>query len=156
MKKEAIILLTEDDDGHAGLIQKNLSRSGIENQIIHFNDGQKVLDFLKFNGEGPHRKRNTAYLLLLDIRLPEVDGKEVLLQLKADAELCKIPVVMLTTTDNPEELAYCSAIGSSLYIVKPIEYQQFSTTIRELGKFLSIVEVPKVNGGLHQDATSSA
>lgn len=146
MRKEIHIIIAEDDDGHAALINKNLRRAGIENDIIRFADGQQVLDFLFRKGDGPHRKAGDSYLLLLDIRMPKVDGIEVLRQLKADEELRKIPVIMVTTTDDPREVEHCHLLGCSNYITKPVDYEKFVNAIRQLGLFLMIVQVPAVNG----------
>lgn len=149
MNKEVVILIAEDDEGHTELIRKNLTRSGIDNRIIHFRDGQEVTDFLFCRGDGPHCKSGDAYVLLLDIRMPKMDGTVVLEQIKKDPELCKIPVVMITTTDDPREVAHCHALGCSSYITKPVEYDRFVAAIRHLGFFLTIVQVPPINGN-HQ------
>lgn len=141
MKKEVVILIAEDDPGHASLIKKNLKRAGISNKIIHFTDGQQVLDFILQNKTEDEFKL-ISYLLLLDIRMPKVDGVEVLRQIKQDQELKKIPVIMITTTDDPKEVNACHKLGCSTYIVKPIDYEQFIRAIRQLGLFLSVVEVP--------------
>jgi CheY-like chemotaxis protein len=147
MEQEVTILLAEDDEGHAILIKKNLKRAGINNQIIRFKDGQEVLNFLfNKNSENIHREKNAAYLLLLDIRMPKVDGIEVLRQLKADKELCKIPVTMLTTTDDPREIEHCHALGCSNYIAKPLEYDKFTEAVQQLGFFMKVVKVPQING----------
>lgn len=146
MKKEIRVIIAEDDDGHAALIKKNLRRAGIENDIIRFADGQQVLDFLFEKGDGPHRIHGDPYLLLLDIRMPKVDGVEVLRQLKADKELRKIPVIMVTTTDDPREVEYCHMLGCSNYITKPVDSEKFVNAIRQLGLFLMIMQVPTVNG----------
>jgi len=146
MKKEIHIIIAEDDDGHATLIKKNLRRAGIENNIIRFADGQQVLDFLYMKGDGPHRIHGDPYLLLLDIRMPKVDGLEVLRQLKADKELRKIPVIMVTTTDDPREVEHCHMLGCSNYITKPVDSEKFVKAIRQLGLFLMIVQVPAING----------
>ena len=74
MKRDVVILIAEDDDGHASLIDRNLKRAGLANDIIRFRDGQELLDFLLRNGSGPHREAHVAYLLLLDIRMPKADG----------------------------------------------------------------------------------
>ncbi|MCP5104336.1 MAG: response regulator [bacterium] len=151
MKKELEILLAEDDEGHAHLIKKNLARSGVVNQLQHFKDGQELLDFLFFIGDGPHREDEKAYLLLLDIRMPRVDGVQALAKIKEDRELRKIPVIMLTTSDNPKEIELCHSIGCSNYITKPVEYESFVTTLKQLGLFLTVVQVPTIhkNGGPH-------
>jgi CheY-like chemotaxis protein len=146
MKKEVAILIAEDDEGHASLIKKNLRRAGISNEIIHFKDGSEILEFLMKSNNGRHRESGTAYLLLLDIRMPKVDGVEVLHQVKQDEELRKIPVIMITTTDDPREVENCHRLGCSNYITKPIDYDKFVESIRQLGLFLMVVEVPKLNG----------
>jgi CheY-like chemotaxis protein len=146
MKKEVAILIAEDDEGHASLIKKNLRRAGISNEIIHFKDGSEILEFLMKSNNGRHRESGTAYLLLLDIRMPKVDGVEVLRQVKQDEELRKIPVIMITTTDDPREVENCHRLGCSNYITKPIDYDKFVDSIKQLGLFLMVVEVPKLNG----------
>jgi len=146
MKKEVVILIAEDDEGHASLIRKNLKRAGVSNEIHHFKDGQEALDFLMGTNNGQHRKSGAAYLLLLDIRMPKVDGVEVLRQIKGDEELCKMPVIMITTTDDPREVENCHRLGCSNYIAKPIDYEKFVESIKQLGLFLMVVEVPSING----------
>ena len=145
-EKEVVIILAENDAGHASLIMRNLNRAGIVNQILHFKDGRETLDFLFQRGEGPKHEKGTAYILLLDIRMPKVDGVEVLQQIKQDAELRKIPVIMITTTDDPREVERCHSLGCSNYIVKPVDYDKFIEAIRQLGLFLMVVEVPKIDG----------
>ena len=146
MNKEVIILVADDDDGHAGLIQKNLGRAGIANEMMRFRDGQEILDFLFRRGTGPQRKADEAYILLLDVRMPRMDGMGVLREIKADPELRKIPAIMITTTDDPREVTLCHELGCSNYIVKPVEYEAFVNAIRQLGLFLAIVQVPQIDG----------
>ena len=146
MNKDVIILVVEDDEGHAGLIRKNLARAGIINEIIHFKDGQEIIDFLFKQGDGPHRCSGVAYVMLLDIRMPKLDGVEVLKMLKDDPELRKIPTIMITTTDDPREVENCHKLGCNNYITKPVEYEAFVNAIRQLGYFLSVVQVPMING----------
>jgi len=147
LNDEAVILIAEDDEGHAGLIMKNLTRGGIINRTLHFTDGQKVLDFLFQSGGENGRESGKAYVLLLDIRMPLVDGMEVLARVKADPELRKMPVIVITTTDDPREVANCHSLGCNSYITKPVEYEAFVNAIRQLGLFLAVVQVPSVNGG---------
>lgn len=144
MQREVVILVVEDDHGHARLIEKNLRRAGLNNRIERFEDGQDVLDFLFRRGDGQKRQMDVAYLLLLDIRMPKVDGIEVLRQVKADPELKKIPVSMLTTTDDPREVEKCHALGCNNYIVKPVDYEKFAEAIKRLGMFITLVQVPDV------------
>ncbi|MFO7728324.1 MAG: response regulator [Desulfonatronovibrio sp.] len=146
MNQEVVILIAEDDEGHAGLIRKNLLRAGIVNKILHFRDGQQILDFLLRTGQGPKREIHGSYVLLLDIRMPKLDGAQVLALVKADPELRKIPAIMITTTDDPREVDRCHALGCNNYITKPIEYENFVQAIRQLGLFLSVVQVPTLNG----------
>ena len=146
MKEEVVVLIVEDDDGHARLIEKNLRRASIKNEMLRFADGQQILDFLFRRGEGRQREDFTPYLLLLDIRIPKIEGVEVLRQIKQDEELRKIPVIMLTTTDDPLEVDACHRLGCSHYIVKPVEYDKFSAVLGQLGLFLKIVQVPRING----------
>jgi CheY-like chemotaxis protein len=144
--REVIILVAEDDAGHARLIEKNLTRAGLRNPIVRFDNGQAVLDFLFRRGSGQQRAAEMPYLLLLDIRMPQVDGIEVLRQLKQDPELRKIPVIILTTTDDPREVERCHAIGCASYIVKPVDYDKFAEAIKGLGLYISLVQVPEING----------
>ncbi len=146
MKGALTILIAEDDMGHAALIQKNLRRAGINNPIVHFKDGQEALDFLYGNSDEPKFQSGSSYLLLLDIRMPKVDGVEVLRRVKDDPGLRKMPVIMITTTDDPREVAHCHELGCSNYITKPIEYENFVEAIRQLGLFLMVVEVPEIDG----------
>lgn len=144
MRKDVQILIADDDMGHATLIQRNLKRSGLSNTIIHFKDGRELLDFL-FSADGVSNFQvGTSFLLLLDIRMPKVDGVEALLRIKADPVLKKIPVIMLTTTDDPGEIEKCHLLGCNSYIVKPIDYEKFVEAIKKLGVFLQVIEVPKL------------
>ena len=145
--REVAILIAEDDAGHARLIEKNLTRGGLSNRITRFDNGQAILDFLFRRGGGPHRAEDAPYLILLDIRMPQVDGIEVLRQVKADPELRKIPVIMLTTTDDPREVERCHDIGCSSYIVKPVDYDKFAEAIKSLGLYISLMQVPGIAAG---------
>ncbi len=146
MHDDVVILVAEDDEGHAGLIKRNLKRAGIVNKIFHFKDGKEVLDFLFERGGGQHRRHGASYVLLLDIRMPEIDGIDVLRRIKDDDELCKLPVIIVTTTDDPREIEQCHAMGCNSYITKPIEYENFVHAIRQLGLYLSVVQIPAING----------
>src|SRR5580693_8350399 len=141
MTKEVVILIADDDLGHVRLIEKNLNRARLHNPIERFDNGQDILDFL-FSRSARRRGKEAAYLLLLDIRMPKVDGVEVLRQIKADPELKKIPVIMLTTTDDPREVEHCHALGCSNYVVKPVDYDKFAEAIKQFGLFIALVQVP--------------
>ncbi len=146
MNKEGVILIAEDDEGHFELIKRTLQRAGVCNEILRFADGQETLDFLFIKGDGLKREPNREYLLLLDIRMPKIDGIEVLEKIKQDPNLKKIPVVMLTTTDDPVTIERCHDLGCSVYIVKPVEYEDFTDAVHKIGLFLSVVEIPQVSG----------
>lgn len=154
MKKDVYILIADDDMGHVNLIQKNLRRWGIANPIIHFKDGQEVLDFLfKKQKHNPSHKKPNSYLLLLDIRMPKIDGMEVLRRIKKDPELKKIPIIMLSTTDDPFDIGQCHYFGCNSYIIKPIKYDKFIESIRILALFLEVIEVPSIKAN-DKDNTS--
>jgi len=136
------ILLVEDDPGHARLIERNLRRAHITNEIVTLGDGQQALDYLFKEGTYAGATHTLSLLLLLDLNLPQLDGYQVLARLKADARTRHIPVIMLTTVDDPYEIERCYALGCSVYVTKPVEYEQFEEAIRKLGLFLSIVQIP--------------
>jgi CheY-like chemotaxis protein len=136
------ILLVEDDPGHTRLIERNLRRAHISNDIVVFGDGQEAVDhlFKESADEGPRQAR--PLLVLLDLNLPGLDGYQVLARLKANERTRHIPVIILTTTDDPREIERCYALGCNVYITKPVEYEQFAEAIRKLGLFLSVVKIP--------------
>lgn len=144
MNKSPTILIVEDDEGHAILIRENLEMAGLKNPIEHFRDGQAVLDYF-FDQDGKVlRSHEGTYLVLLDIRMPKVDGIEVLRRIKSDPELRKLPVIMLTTTDDSREVERCHQLGCSVYIQKPVDYDKFTEAIRRLGLFMMLLLVPPV------------
>ena len=140
------IALAEDDDGHATLIQRNLERVGLVNGFTRLKDGQEALDFLLAQGAYAGRPVGEMTLLLLDINMPRVDGVEVLRRIKADPRTAPMPVIVLTTTDDPREIERCYRLGCNVYITKPVDYQAFIEAIHRLGLFLQVVQVPR-NGG---------
>jgi CheY-like chemotaxis protein len=144
MSTEALtIVLAEDDDGHAYLIQKNLERAGLVNGFLRVRDGQEAIDLLRGEGDYAGTGLLGRCLLLLDINMPRVDGIEVLRQIKTNPVLALTPVIMLTTTDDPREVERCYSLGCNVYITKPVEYEQFVEAIKQLGLFLQVVQVPE-------------
>jgi CheY-like chemotaxis protein len=134
------ILLAEDDDGHALLIERNLKRAGLVNRVVRARDGQEALDLVRAGiGAEP---ASVPFLLLVDINMPRIDGVEVLRQLKADPKTALVPVIMLTTTDDPREIERCYQLGCSIYITKPVRYEDFVEALKRLGMFLEIVKLP--------------
>lgn len=144
MRDDAVILIAEDDDGHYSLMEKNLLRTGISNRIIRFTDGQQTYDFLQQLKDPSFPDSTRPYLLILDIRMPKIDGMELLDLLKADPVLKIIPVIMLTTAHSPELIVKCRMCGCNMFVIKPTEYEQFVQSVDRLGHFLSIIEVPTV------------
>ena len=142
MKKKLLYLLPTTIPGHVTLLKKNLQRSGIINKFKIFINGKELLDFL-FDAE--QSSGNGAYLLLLDIRMPKIDGIQVLEKIKQNKKWKKMPVIMLTTNDAPDDINKCYEIGCSNYIVKPVEYNSFIKSLGNLGLFLTVVEVPEIN-----------
>lgn len=136
------IVMIEDDEGHARLIEKNIRRAGISNRIHHFLDGNSALDFLYDSEHGP--VRNGPALILLDLNLPDMSGTDILAKIKADgSSLRRTPVVVLTTTDDKVEIQRCYDLGCNVYITKPVNYENFADAIRQLGLFLSVIQVPE-------------
>ena len=143
--REVTILLAEDDPGHARLIEKNLRRAKISNDIVTVSDGRQALDVLFGEGDYAGQKRPSWLLVLLDLDMPVLDGYQVLERMKADERTKRIPVVILTTTDDAREVSRCYELGCNVYVTKPVDYKQFSEAIHKLGLFLSVVTIP--NGG---------
>lgn len=138
MKKDIVILIAEDDAGHFQLIKKNLWLTCVDCDILQFKNGQEVLDFLFKTDTGVYLEDKKRYILLLDIRMPQVDGIEVLKRIKEDEELRKIPVIMLTTTSEAGMIKQCYELGCSYYMVKPVNYHHFMEAVQNLGEFLSL------------------
>lgn len=134
------LIMIEDDEGHAHLIKKNLERAGIANELIHLNDGAKAIEYFFLL-----KDKKVSYdksLVLLDLNLPRVDGYEIIRRLKKEEKTRMIPIIVLTTTDNPREVDRCYELGCNVYITKPVEYEAFSEAIRKLGLMLAVVKIP--------------
>jgi CheY-like chemotaxis protein len=133
------ILVVDDDEGHSELVRRNLRRAGVNNPIVSVTSGQAALVFR----EGPFAARPPGHLMVvLDINMPGIDGIDVLTRIKADPERRAIPVVMLTTTDDPREVARCYERGCNVYMTKPVEPLAFIEAVKRLGLFISVVNVP--------------
>ena len=134
------IIMIEDDEGHARLIEKNIRRAGINNEICHFTNGGDALNYLMNHDNGP--RLNGPALVLLDLNLPDMSGTDILAKVKSDEKLKRTPVVVLTTTDDKVEIQRCYDLGANVYITKPVNYESFADAIRQLGLFLSVIQVP--------------
>lgn len=140
MSTSVKIVMVEDDHGHARLIEKNIRRANIANDIAHFADGSSALDYL-FSDEV---RANGPLLILLDLNLPDMSGTDILEKVKNDERLRRAPVVVLTTTDDKVEIQRCYDLGCNVYITKPVDYESFAGAIRQLGLFLSVMQAPEI------------
>lgn len=139
------ILLVEDDDGHARLIERNLRKVSLINPIERVPDGQEALDYLHNEGRFTDREKYLRpQLVLLDINLPRVDGIEVLERIKRHPTLRAVPVIMLTSTDTQAEVDRCYHAGANGYVSKPVSIASLGEKLSRLGLFLEIVELPQI------------
>ncbi|ADP71726.1 response regulator receiver protein [Rhodomicrobium vannielii ATCC 17100] len=140
MNKPVAIVMIEDDHGHARLIERNIRRAGVTNEIIHFSDGASAFAYFKRIESEPADLN--PILVLLDLNLPDMSGIDILEYLKNDGHLRVAPVIVLTTTDDQLEIRRCYDLGCNVYITKPVDYEQFAVAIRQLGLFFSVIKVP--------------
>jgi DNA-binding response OmpR family regulator len=142
MSQPVTIIMIEDDEGHARLIERNIRRSGVNNEIVPFTNGTAAVNYL-FGRDGTglnHKGR--ALLILLDLNLPDMTGIDILRRLKESRYLKCAPVMVLTTTDDSQEIKRCYDLGCNVYITKPVNYDSFANAIRQLGLFFSVIQVP--------------
>ncbi|WP_293801356.1 response regulator [uncultured Bosea sp.] len=135
--------MIEDDEGHARLIEKNIRRAGVSNEIIPFANGTDALSYL-FGADGSGAvSAGRQLLILLDLNLPDMGGVDILEKVKANVHTKRSPVVVLTTTDDSREIQRCYDLGANVYITKPVDYDGFANAIRQLGLFFSVIQVPE-------------
>jgi CheY-like chemotaxis protein len=138
------IIMIEDDEGHATLIERNIRRAGVSNEIVKFASGTPALDYLIGGGGKPGVKNGKPYMVLLDLNLPDMSGVDILKKLKETPKTERIPVIVLTTTDDKNEIQRCYDLGANVYVTKPVNYENFANAIRQLGLFFSVVQVPEL------------
>lgn len=136
------VLMAEDDEGHATLVRRNLRRGGLKSDPVHLRDGQELLDYVYHRGPWLNRPTHEHVVMLLDLNMPRLGGAEVLERLKRDADIARIPVFVLTTTDNSFELDRCYALGAAACLVKPVDYGAFGDMVQRLAEFLLTAKLP--------------
>jgi len=139
------IIMIEDDEGHARLIEKNIRRAGVSNQIMPFTDGTSALNYLMGADGTGEVSSGRQLLILLDLNLPDMTGVDILEKVKANEHTRRSPVVVLTTTDDQREIQRCYDLGANVYITKPVDYDGFANAIRQLGLFFSVIQVPEAD-----------
>ncbi len=143
MDSEVEILLIEDNLNDAELTIRALRKNHIANMLVHLKDGVAALDFLFGTGEYAGRNiNNKPKLILLDLKMPKVDGLEVLKRIKTDEFTKKIPVVILTSSKENPDIEKCYLLGANSYIVKPVEFDNFSKAVSEIGLYWMLLNQP--------------
>lgn len=138
------IVMVEDDEGHARLIEKNIRRAGVHNEIVPFADGTSALNYILGADGSGEASSGRPMLILLDLNLPDMTGVSILEKVKSNAHTRSAPVVVLTTTDDEREIQRCYELGANVYITKPVDYEGFANAIRQLGLFFAVMQVPEV------------
>ncbi len=136
------VLLAEDDEGHATLVRRHLRRAGLESALVHLRDGQELLDYLHQRAPWSGRAAHHSVAMILDLNMPRLGGFEVLERLKEDADVARIPVFVLTTTDNALEIDRCYSLGAAVCLVKPVDYGAFGEMVRRLAELLITARLP--------------
>ncbi len=140
--KPVSIVMVEDDEGHARLIERNIRRAGVNNEIVAFKDGTSALAYLLGADGSGEESSARSLLILLDLNLPDMTGVDILAKVKSNTHLKRSPVIVLTTTDDQREIKRCYDLGANVYITKPVNYESFANAIQQLGLFLSVMQVP--------------
>ncbi len=142
MAKPGRILLVEDDPNDVELTLSALAENGLANEVVVTRDGEQALDYLFRRGAYASREEGNPIVVLLDLKLPKVDGMEVLKRVKADPDLKAIPVVVLTSSREEQDLVKSYHSGTNAYVVKPVDFHEFVQAVRELGLFWTVVNHP--------------
>jgi two-component system, response regulator len=143
MNQEVEVLLVEDNPSDAEMTIRALKKNNLANKLLHLKDGAQALDFIFCEGEYAGRKmENTPKVILLDLKMPKVNGKEVLEKIKSDPRTKKIPVVVLTSSKEDPDIKDCYGMGVNGYVVKPVEFDEFHKAISDLGLYWLIVNEP--------------
>jgi CheY-like chemotaxis protein len=143
--KPVTIVMVEDDEGHARLIEKNIRRAGVTNEIVPFVDGSGALAYLLGPDGSGEVSSGRHLMVLLDLNLPDMSGVDILGRIKNNVHLKRSPVVVLTTTDDSGEIQRCYDLGANVYVTKPVNYESFANAVRQLGLFFSVIQVPEID-----------
>ena len=136
------VLMVEDDDGHATLLRRHLRRAGLKSEPVRLRDGQELLDYLTYKSPWSERRPLDSVVMIVDLNMPRLGGAQVLERLKGDDRLARIPVFVLTTTDNPAELDRCYALGAAACLIKPVGPGAFGDLVQRLGAVLMNAWLP--------------
>jgi DNA-binding response OmpR family regulator len=139
-----VIVMIEDDEGHARLIERNIRRAGVNNEIVAFASGTAAVNYLLGPDGSGNVSADRAMLVLLDLNLPDMSGVDILAKVKSNVHTKRSPVIVLTTTDDQREIQRCYDLGANVYITKPVNYESFANAIRQLGLFLMVMQVPQM------------
>jgi CheY-like chemotaxis protein len=141
--KPVSIVMIEDDEGHARLIERNIRRAGVNNELTAFSNGSDALAFLMGPDGTGEVSAKKHILVLLDLNLPDMTGITILEKIKGNVHTKRSPVIVLTTTDDAREIQRCYDLGANVYITKPVDYDNFANAIRQLGLFFAVMQVPE-------------
>ena len=136
------ILLVEDSPRDTELVLAALAENHLANEVVSVSDGAEALDYLYRRGQYAARRNAQPAIILLDLKMPKVDGTEVLRQVKGDAELKVIPVIVMTSSREEQDLLRTYQLGANAYVVKPVIFTEFMQAVTKLGAFWAIVNVP--------------
>ncbi len=145
------ILLAEDNQNDVELTLTALEEQNLANRVVVVNDGVEALEYLLYEGEYINRAKEKPAVILLDIKMPRMDGIEVLQQIKSNSELKTIPVVMLTSSREEPDLKKCYELGVNAYVVKPVNFKDFFSAIKQIGVFWALINELPNEGGLNND-----
>jgi len=142
MSKLGRILLVEDDPRDVELTLTALQEYNLVNEVTVARDGQEALDYLYYRGQFSEREGSRPTVMLLDLKLPKINGLEVLQQVRSDAQLKLLPIVVLTSSHEEKDLVRSYQLGANAYVVKPVDFHAFVNAVRELGVFWAVINEP--------------
>ena len=142
MSELARILLVEDDPRDVELTMTALGEYNLANEVVVARDGEKALDYLYSRGEFSNRSNENPAVMLLDLKLPKVDGLQVLQQIRSEERLKLMPVVVLTSSHEEKDMMRSYKLGVNAYVVKPVDFHEFVNAIKELGVFWAVINEP--------------